>query len=66
MYERNRFIQEKAPSYVYKILEGGRLSGEEWGKIEVNRITVIYEREEKSRNQIHSVSFVRNKYSYEE
>jgi len=47
LFERNRFVLEKAPSYVYKILEGQRLSEEEWSKIEVNRITVIYERGEK-------------------
>lgn len=47
LYERNRFVLKKAPSYVYKILEGQRLSEEEWSKIEVNRITVIYERGEK-------------------
>lgn len=51
LYERSRFVLEKAPSYVYQILEGKRLSEEEWSKINVNRISVIYEREEKNQKQ---------------
>jgi len=50
MYERDRFIQEKAPNYVYKIMEGVQLSEEEWIKAEANRITVIYENEENTEN----------------
>ena len=44
MYERNNFVTEKAPSYVYKILEGEKLSEEDWYEIEVSRVTVIYEK----------------------
>ena len=43
-YKRNNFVTEKAPSYVYKILEGEKLSEEDWYEIEVNRITVIHEK----------------------
>lgn len=52
VYERDRFIQEEAPEYVYKIMEGRQLSDEEWIKTEANRITVIYENEENTENYI--------------
>jgi len=43
-YEREKFVRKGAPSYVYKILKGEKLSEDEWSKIEVNRITVTQEK----------------------
>jgi hypothetical protein len=43
-YERNKFVLKEAPDYVYRILEGQRISEEEWQKIGVNRITVTQEK----------------------
>lgn len=45
-YEKLRFVKDKAPDYVYRIIEGQQLSEEDWIKIKTNRITVIYENEE--------------------
>ena len=56
-YEKEEFVRKGAPSYVYKILEGVKLSEDEWKKIEVNRITVAYEREYQ-RQKSNSSSFV--------
>lgn len=37
------FIQEKAPDHIQKIIEGKKLSEEDWNKIKTNRIAVITE-----------------------
>ena len=42
-YEEQRFIVKEAPYYVYRIMEGFRLSEEEWEEIGVRRIATIYE-----------------------
>jgi len=43
-YERDKFVLEKAPSYVYKILERQKLTREELKEIKVNRVVIIYKR----------------------
>lgn len=42
-YDRQRYIVEKAPYYVYRIMEGLRLSEEEWKEIGTRRVAIIYE-----------------------
>lgn len=42
-YDKQRFIVEEAPYYVYRIMEGSRLSIEEWKEIGTKRVAVIYE-----------------------
>jgi hypothetical protein len=44
-HKREKMVSQEPPEYVYKILEGMKLSEEDWSRIEVNRITVIYEKE---------------------
>lgn len=44
-YSREEMVSQKPPDYVYKILERVKLSEEDWSKIEVDRVTVIHEKE---------------------
>lgn len=46
-FAKEDFITQKAPVYVYKIMEGVTLSEEDWERIKVDRITVIHKKEEK-------------------
>lgn len=43
LYDKQRFIVKEAPYYVYRIIEGVRLSREEWEEIGIKRVAVIYE-----------------------
>lgn len=45
-FSKSRFVVREAPDYVYKIMEGVTLSDEDWGKTDVNRVTVIHESKE--------------------
>lgn len=41
LYEEKRFVSKSPPEYVYRILEGEKLSSEEWEKIGLKTISVI-------------------------
>jgi len=43
-YKKEKYVSEKAPKYVFKVLEGVKLSKEEWKGIKAGRITVIYQK----------------------
>lgn len=47
-YERERFVLKRAPDYVYKILEGMKLSKDDWYSIKVNRIIVTQEKDKQN------------------
>lgn len=42
-YDKEQFIVEEAPYYVYRLIEGSRLSAEEWKEIGIKRVAAIYE-----------------------
>lgn len=42
--EKENFVVRKVPSYVNSVLEGQRLTQSDWREIQINRITVVYER----------------------